>query len=197
MLRVRRPETIDLAELLTGIPTIALQLGRTKSCALTIEEAAGECTLDLGGLPVRELTIEDQAGTVTLDFSAPNPQLMRLLDLDTGAASVRARNLANANFGEFCLGGHAASYSLDFGGDLRHSARANISISSRSSLEITVPSSTAAHVTTGVASERVDAGAGWTRAADGFRTPAAITGRGPILTVDTGLGLGSLQLRIS
>ncbi len=196
-LRLVQDQGLNLEELLAGMPTFALQLGRMKPYAITIDEAASECTLDLGGLPIRELTIEGTAGAIDLDFSAPNPQVMRLLDLDAGGASVHAYNLANANFAELCLGGHGSSYSLDFGGHLRHPIQASVSLSSHSALELTVPSSIAAHVFVGAACASVDAGDGWVKTADGFRTLAGSPGSGPALTVDTGLGLGNLRLRVA
>ncbi len=196
-LRVRQEQGLNLEELLTGMPTVSLRLGRMKPCAITIEEAASECMLDFGGLPIRELTIEGTAGAIDLTFSAPNPEPMRLLDLDAGAASVHAYGLANANFAELCLGGHGALYALDFSGKLRHPAQVNISLSSHSALELTVPSSTAAQVTIGAACAAIDAGDGWTRTPEGFRTLAGLAGSGPMLNVDTGLGLGNLRLRIA
>ncbi len=195
--RIRQPEEVSLAELLLGMPSASLKLGRARPCALTIEEAAAECALDLGGVPLQEVTIEGTAGEIDLDFSAPNPRPMRLLDLDTGAARVRARRLANACFAELCLGGHADAYALDFGGELRHPAQANICIGRQSALEIAAPATTAIHVLVGNGTRAVDADAGWTRTDDGYRNTAAITGKSPLLTVDTGLSAGSLRLRTS
>jgi hypothetical protein len=194
---VSQPQQVNLFELLNGVPRFALRLGGAKPYAVTVEEAAGESALDFGGLPIRDLRLEGRAGAIALDFSAPNPQLMRTLEIDTGQATLSARNLANANFGELCFGGRGAHYVLDFGGALRHSAQVDIAVGTRSTVEIIVPATTAARVSTTLAGGILDVGDGWRRLGDAFCTPAGVSGSGPVLAVDAGATVGALRLRIA
>jgi hypothetical protein len=122
---------------------------------------------------------------------------MRTLEIDTGHATLRARNLVNANFGELCLGGRGSLYTLDFGGELRHSAQVSIAVGTTSTVEIAVPATTAARVTTVLAGGTVDVGEGWRRLGNAFCTPAGVVGGGPMLSVDAGATIGSLRLRIA
>jgi hypothetical protein len=195
--RVSQSQEVNLFELLNGVPRFALRLGGAKPYAVTVEEAAGESVLDFGGLPIHHLNVEGRAGDIALDFSAPNPQLMRVLEIDTGHASLRACNLANANFGELSLGGRGALYALEFGGALRQSAQVHIAVGSTSTVEITIPATTPARVTSVLAGGSVDVGDGWRQTGSDFCTPAGVPEGGPFLAVDAGAVLGRLRLRVA
>ena len=123
-----------------------LSLGKSKPYALTIETGAGECSLDLGGLPITRLELKHGADKMDLDFSAPNPQRMSLLDLGSGAGSTEIKNLANANFAGMNVEGGAVGYILHFGGELQRDARVRIQ-TGLASIEISIPKSTAAKIT--------------------------------------------------
>lgn len=197
VLRVSQPKHVNLYDLLSGPPRFSLRLGHAKPFAVVVEESAGESILDFGGLPIRHLQIDGRAGEITLDFSTPNPLLMRSLEIDTGQALLRARRLANANFGELCIGGRGPLYALDFSGDLRHSAQVNIAVGTTSRIEITVPARTAARVRAGTLAGAIEAGEGWARVDGLYCTPAGAGSRGPVLDIDAGEIHGGLSLRIA
>ena len=77
---------------------------------------ATKATLDLGGLSLTDLRLDSGASETQLDFTTPNASRMRALDVNVGAASFQARNLANANAGVLHLQGGVGSVDLDFGG---------------------------------------------------------------------------------
>lgn len=176
------------------IPTFDLAFGRAKPYRLTLEIGASENRLDLGGLPISRLAIKHGAGKTEIDFSAPNPQAMSLMEIGAGAGSTELRNLANAHFAELLVEGGMAGYVLDFGGILQQDAHARIS-AALSSVEISVPASTAARITTESPMGHIEIGEGFTSKEGAFWTPAALEGRTPVLTISASVALGSLTLR--
>jgi hypothetical protein len=93
-----------------------LSLSRTVPVDLDLELGATKAVLDLGGLNVLGLRLESSASETELDFSSPNRARMRALDVDVGAASFEARNLANANVAAMRIHGGVGGVDLDFGG---------------------------------------------------------------------------------
>jgi hypothetical protein len=91
------------------------------------------------------LTVKQGPGRFNLNFSALNPEPMKLLEVSSGAAGMQLENLANANFSKMRLSGGAASYELDFGGQLSQDAGVVIE-AGLSGIEIAVPGSTAAKI---------------------------------------------------
>lgn len=180
--------------LLRGSPELSLRLGTAQPYALTLEGGASESVVDLGGLPITRLVAKQGAGKYEIDFSAPNPEEMTLLELGGGALGMDVRNLANANAAEIRVEGGASAYTFDFGGTLRRNTQVKIS-TGVSSVEIAVPASTAASVTSQTVLGHVDAGDGFTRDQGAYRTQAALAGGGPVLTIDATVALGALRLR--
>jgi hypothetical protein len=177
-----------------GVPRYELELGKRRPFAMTIETGASEFEIDLGGVPVTNLQIRQGAGRFELDFSAPNPQLMELLEISSGAAGIELENLANAGFSRMRLSGGAAGYELDFGGVLARDAGAEIE-AGLSGVEVSVPASTAARIVAETTLGGVEVGDGFTKREGAFLTEAALAGGGPLLTVRAGVRLGSLRLR--
>jgi hypothetical protein len=177
-----------------GVPRYELEFGKERPFALTIETGASDFDLDLGGVPLSRLLVRQGAGKFELGFPQPNPEPMELLEISSGAAAIELENLANANFSELRLSGGAASYELDFAGDLRRDAEVSIE-TGISGVVVSVPSSTAAKVTAETTLGSVDVGDGFTKREGAFSTEAALRGDGPILRIRAGVRLGSLQLR--
>ncbi|MGZ6284859.1 MAG: hypothetical protein ACXWQ5_16380 [Ktedonobacterales bacterium] len=177
------------------IPTLELALGKARPYWLTLEIGASENQLDLGGLPITRLSVKHGAGKTEIDFSAPNPQPMSLMEIGAGAGSTELRNLANAHFIEMLVEGGMAGYVLDFGGTLQQDAHARVS-AALASVEISVPASTAARVSTESQLGNIEIGEGFTSKENAFWTRAAVEGRTPVLTASVNVTLGSLKLRM-
>lgn len=178
------------------VPTIDLALGTAKPFRLTVEIGASENQLDLGGVPISRLGLRHGAGKTVVDFSAPSPQLMTLMEVGAGAGSTELKNLANAHFAELLIEGGMAAYVLDFGGTLQQDAHARIT-AALSSVEITVPATTAAKIAAESQLGHLEPGEGFTVKEGAFWTPAALEGRTPTLTISASVTLGSLALRTS
>jgi hypothetical protein len=184
----------DWLNLLGGVtPRFDLALGAAKPYALTLEVGASECSFDLGGLPLSRLLIKQGAGKVGFDFSAPNPEAMSLLSLDSGAVGMEMKNLANANFAEMSVNGGAASYKFDFGGSLQRDGHVRIT-TGMASVEIIVPATTAAKITTESVLGGVNVGDGFTKKEGAFWTEAALAGKTPVLTIHANVTMGALHL---
>jgi hypothetical protein len=177
-----------------GVPRYELEFGKQRPFALTIETGASEFDLDLGGVPLRSVTVRQGAGKFELGFSEPNPHLMELLEVSSGAAGIELENLANANFSEMRLSGGAASYELDFGGALSRDARVNVE-TGLSGVEISVPATTAARIVAEITLGSVEVGDGFTKREGAFLTKGALGGGTPVLEIRVGVRLGALQLR--
>lgn len=184
-----------LEGLFTSAPRFDLKLGTAMPYALTLQGGAYEGEYDLGGLPLTKLVIKKGAGEFEFNFSAPNPQVMSLLEIDAGAASIEMENLANANFSEMKFSGGVGSYELDFGGTLQQDAHVKIS-TGVSSVEISVPASTAAKIITAGVLSGLDVGDGFTKREGAFLTEAATGGKTPLLTIHADVSVGSLKIKM-
>lgn len=180
-----RPETI---------PHLNLALGKARPFKLSIEIGASENHLDLGGLPISRLSFKHGAGKAVVDFSAPNPQVMTLLDVDAGAGSTELSHLANARFAELTVEGGMAEFILDFSGTLQQDAHVHIT-SGMASVAVTVPASTAARILPETSLGKVEGGEDFTMRDGALCTPAAADGRTPVLTIEAKVSLGTLTLR--
>jgi len=191
----RIAQTHRLYGVLSETPRFDLRLGTGRPFALTFEAGAIDDTVcDLGGVPLTELEVKYGAGEIRLDFSAPNPQPMTRLHLTAGAAETEMLNLANANAEEILVEGGAASFALDFGGELLRDMRVRIT-TGMATVEIRVPGATAARITPLTTLGSLDPGSGFVTRDGGFWTMAAVAGDTPALTVEASVALGSLKLR--
>ena len=153
-------------------------MGKTRPYALYLDMGAGEATVDLGGLPLTQLAVNFGAGKQTIDFSAPNPQPMERVRVTAGAASLELMRLANANVAEVSVEGGAAAYVFDFGGQLRRDVAFKLT-AGMSSVEIRIPSGTAAKVTTETVLGSVDMADGFMKKEGAFWNEAALRGATP------------------
>lgn len=175
-------------------PKFDLLLGKGKPYALEINAGAYEGDFDLGGLPITSLELKQGAGKMDFDFSAPNPQPMRLLEVEAGAVSLEMKNLANANFAEMTLKGGASSYDLHFGGTLQRNATVKITAGA-ASVELEIPASTAAKIIADTTLGGLDVGDGFMKKEGAFWTEAALAGKTPLLTIHASVAVGSLEIR--
>jgi hypothetical protein len=185
---------MDFVGLIEGMPSFDLRLGRGRPFSLNVECGAGEATLDLGGVPITRAVIRQGAGRTEIAFPVANPQPMSLLDLAAGAGVIVARELANANAAEIAVEGGAASFKLDFGGTLQRDGNVRIS-TGMSSVEVSIPASTAARVTSQSLLGNVDSGDAFVHKGDVLWNEAAVAGKTPVITVHTSVAMGSLRLR--
>jgi hypothetical protein len=96
-----------------------LALSNAVPLDLDLTLGATEARIDAGDLALKSLRFESGAADAVLDFSAPNRSRMRRLDVHVGAASLKVRNLANANVPVVRVQGGVGSVELDFGAVLK------------------------------------------------------------------------------
>lgn len=96
---------------------LRLDLSGAVPIRLAITMGAAQADLDLGGLRLTRLSVESGASDAELHFDTPNLVPMERLELDVGAASLRARGLANARAREMRVNVGVGAAVLDFGGD--------------------------------------------------------------------------------
>jgi hypothetical protein len=178
---------------LSGIPTFELKLGTAKPYRLTLESGASENVLDLGGVPVTRFEVRHGAGRVEIDFSRPNPAEMTLFSISAGAGSMEAKNLGNANFAELVVEGGAAAYVLDFAGDVRRNAHVRIA-TGVSSVDLRLPSTTAAKVSSETVLGGLHIGDGFTKRQAAFWNAAAMADKSPLLDIRATVSVGQLRL---
>jgi hypothetical protein len=190
----QRYEWSEIVRLFDGVPTLELALGKAMPYDLIIDTGASESYLDLGGLPLTHLALNMGAGKITIDFSAPNPMEMSTLSVASGASSIEIRNLANANAGEVKAEGGAVAYKVDFGGTLRRAMNMRAT-AAMSSVDLIIPSSTPARITSQAIMGGVNAGDGYTRSDGAFWTQAAVASLQPTIAIQVSLTMGGLTLR--
>ena len=178
----------------SGVPEFDLTLGTKLPYQLLLEAGASELKLDLGGLPLKRLEVRHGAGKMDIDYSSPNPEPMSILNLGAGAGSIDVRNLANANFDEMILEGGAAAYKLGFGGQLQRDGHVRIS-TGVSSVDLAIPSSTAAKLYSESVMGTVHVDQSFTKAKGAYWTEAAAAEESPALTIRLTVALGSLNLK--
>jgi hypothetical protein len=105
-----------------------LSLSRVVPLDLDLDLGATKATLDLGGLNLVGVRLESGASETLLDFSSPNVGRMRALEVDVGAASFEARNLANANAATVRVHSGVGSVELDFGGQWSQDMAVNVGL---------------------------------------------------------------------
>jgi len=99
-----------------SVSELRLALSRAVPVELDLDVGAARADIDLGGLALRDARIRTGASASKLAFSAPNTMRLRRLDIDAGAASFEATDLANANTSDVRVRSGVGSVSLDFGG---------------------------------------------------------------------------------
>jgi hypothetical protein len=124
-----------------------LALGNRGTLAIDVRAGAAETLLDLSGLPVTSLAVSSGASDTRVLFDSPNPVRMKSLTLSTGAASIVAEHLGNANAEEIVVRSAVGEIDLDLSGSLESDLelRAEVTLGV---LTIRVPSDVGVHVET-------------------------------------------------
>ncbi|HEX8907138.1 MAG TPA: hypothetical protein VF771_19965, partial [Longimicrobiaceae bacterium] len=93
---------------------------------LTLQFGAGEATVELGGMSLRELTLETGASSTAVSFSRPNRIEAERVEVRAGAAELRVTGLGNTRARRFEFQGGMGQATLDFGGGWNHNASAHV-----------------------------------------------------------------------
>lgn len=90
----------------------------------------GACNgeFDFTGLRVKDLTLSMGASRANVYFRSPNRDQIYLMKIEAGASKMMMSGLCNANFEKMEFEGGVGSYILDFSGELKRDARANITV---------------------------------------------------------------------
>lgn len=117
---------------------LKLDLSPTIPVALNVEMGAAEARLDLGGLRLRGVTLQTGASDTEIHFSQVNPEVAETCIFKAGAASVEIRQLGNSNCQRISVSGGVGAIDLDFSGDWKHDAAADINVG-LGGIELRVP----------------------------------------------------------
>src|SRR6478609_6999240 len=135
-------------------------------------------------------------------------KLMPKFDLQLGDAKpfqvkieAGANEQVDCDFGGLPVSGFDGGFGagmirIDFGGALQRDCRAKVS-AGVAAVEIHIPANVAAKITTHTSLGDLNIGDGFTTREGGFWTAAAISGSGPVLTIEASSAVGSLKLRTS
>ncbi|HEY2849008.1 MAG TPA: hypothetical protein VGI97_03965 [Gemmatimonadaceae bacterium] len=85
---------------------------------LSLELGAVEADLQLGGLRLTDLALRSGAADITARFNKPNPEPLRTMTLQVGAAEVKVLDAANSGVSRIVAEVGAGSLSIDLGGVL-------------------------------------------------------------------------------
>lgn len=124
---------------------LELALGTTGTLAIDVFAGAAETLLDLSGLPITTLAVSSGASDTRVRFDRPNPVRMKSLTLSTGAASIIADRLGNANAEEIVVRSAVGEIELDLSGSWQGDTelRAEVTLGT---LTIRVPADVGVHV---------------------------------------------------
>ena len=112
-----------------------------------IQLGLGKGDFDLSGLSVKDLSLSAGASSVRVRFDQPNKSVIDNLNIEAGLSKFESHGLGNANFRHFRFQGGVGSYVLDFGGEMKLEADADIEVGF-GSLVIYVPKNTGVKIIT-------------------------------------------------
>jgi hypothetical protein len=183
----------DVKAFKAAVPTLDLALGTGRRLSLHLATGASDVNLELGGLSLRRVSVRMGAGSASIGFATPVQGPLDRFECEAGAASVTVTGLGNASPEQATIVGGAASYDLSFDGRLTRDVNAKVTTAG-AGVVVRVPASTAARV--GIVS--VLAGLtvrdGFQTWEDSYWTQPGVDGRRPMLSVDTSITLGGLEL---
>ncbi len=105
---------------------------------LKADIGAADCSFDFGGIKLKRLDLDIGAADCSIGFNEPNKSVLEKILIDAGASSVRIDDLGNSNFREFEFEGGVGSYDIDFSGEFKFNAEAEISVG-LGSMDLTLP----------------------------------------------------------
>lgn len=169
----------------------AVALAPEVPTSLAVRFGAGHADLELGGLALDEVQVTTGASETELRWSQPNRIEARRVRLESGAASLEATGLGNANAAEFEIRGGVGETTLGFGGDWKRSASATVKMG-LGSLTLRLPRSIGVRVTKRGAMTSFD-GAGLVKRDGGYYS-RNWESAAEKLTLDIDAALGSIDV---
>lgn len=95
---------------------------------VTSKIKAGEVSMEMGGLRLREFYLSTWAGEVEIDFDEPNQMEMEYLDINARIGETRLLQLGNARFKRADINSDIGEIKVDFTGDLLSESRAKVDL---------------------------------------------------------------------
>ena len=89
---------------------------------------AGEVTMEMGGLRLKEFSLTNWAGDVEVRFDEPNSIVMDFLDIHVKIGEARFVKLGNARFEEADINGGIGEMDVDFTGNLLGGSNAKVDL---------------------------------------------------------------------
>jgi len=89
---------------------------------------AGEVTMKMGGLRLREFCLNNWAGEVDVSFDEPNPITMDYLDIDAKVGEAKFIHLGNARFKRADINGGIGEIEVDFTGEILDESKAKVDL---------------------------------------------------------------------
>ncbi len=89
---------------------------------------AGEVTMDMGGLRLKEYVYTNWAGEVEVRFDEPNPITMDLLDINAKVGEATFVRLGNARFKKADINGGIGEMRVDFRGNVIDECKAKVDL---------------------------------------------------------------------
>jgi hypothetical protein len=105
-----------------------VELSPQADLALELNLGAGEADLDLGGLRITSLRLETGASRANVRFSAPNRARCQSAVFAAGAADLAIYRLGNSRCEAVKVEGGIGKLTLDFGGALEATQKAQITL---------------------------------------------------------------------
>lgn len=182
----------DVFGFFSGLPELALQIGKRQPFSLSVAAGASENHLELGGLPVTRLEISHGAGSMDVSFSTPTTAAATLLKFGVGAGRTNVEGIGNVRFSDLIVEGGAANCRLDFSGMASPSGSVRLS-TAMAAVELRIPRSLPAEVTSENLLGRPDADSGFTRRGNAWINQAALE-KATQLRVRSSMVMGHLTL---
>jgi len=183
----------DVKGFRAAVPTLDLSLGTGRAVTLQVATGASDVHAELGGLMLRRAAVRLGAGSATIGFASPVVGRLERFECEAGAASVTITGLGNAAPDHATVVGGAASYDVSFDGHPTQDVNAKVTTAG-ANVVLRVPTNAAARI--GVVS--ILAGLtvrdGFQTWEDSYWTQPGVDGAHPLLSVDTSVTLGSLEI---
>jgi hypothetical protein len=108
--------------------SMRVELAQRVPMSLSLELGAVEADLDLSGLALHALNVRSGASETSIRFDSVNARPLQRIDVEVGAASLRALRLANSGAREIHVQAGVGSVDLDFDGLWRHDVRLDVQV---------------------------------------------------------------------
>ena len=93
---------------------------------LNVDVGASSGELDLGGLRITSLNLTAGTADLIVRFDRPNPERLKTVRIQTGAARLELIQLGNAQLEDLVFDGGLGMYTFDFRGSWKHSAKVQV-----------------------------------------------------------------------